>query len=169
MTTIEFPIPANLRLPPVDSGLSEDANRLRAMLRFVASPGTSIALGDPEQRLEVILEESALEDWDGYGARRVSQETAEVARRFLFALPFSATHVDIQADPQGEILFEWCVSPDWILTVAIDQNGRLAYSGLFGRGRIRGTEFFESALPPSIAVALARLVERKTMVAAGSW
>ncbi len=131
------------------------------MLRLAASAGTSVALGDPERRLEEVLEESARDDWDGYGARCVSEETAARARGFLLALPFSATHVDIQADPHGDVLFEWCVSPDWILTVAINQHGRLAYSSLLGRGRTRGIEFLEGGLPPTIAIALARLAERE--------
>jgi hypothetical protein len=41
-------------------------------------------------------------------------------------------------------LFEWSLSPDWILTVSINGQGRLAYSGLFGPNRIRGIEVFDA-------------------------
>lgn len=166
MTTLDHSIAPSLRFSNRDYGLSKDASLLRKAKASAAPARTSIALGSPESRLRETIAEASTDDWDGYGARPVSAQTAEFARRLLRVLPYSASDVDIQADPCGDILFEWAISPQWILTLSIDARGQLAYSGLFGTNSIRGIEDFEHALPPSIALARQRLFDRKKMVEA---
>ena len=146
-------IPQDLRFPAGDRALGSDAGRLRESLRSASPPDRSIALVDPEEKLASALTES----FD----TPVEEATVEYAGSLLNALPlaFQST-VDVQVEPGGEVLFEWAASSKWILTLAINETGRLAYSGHFGTNRTRGMELFEGAVPQSIALAIARIGNR---------
>lgn len=161
MTSLSPPEPLDLRYPPVDQAISDEAGRLRTALRSAACPDTSVALGEPEKRLDSLLARTDHEDWDGYGATAISGDTAHRARAFLNALPLSFQEVDIQGGPDGEVVFEWAVSPTWIVTLTIDERGRVAYSGLFGGSRTRGIEYFSGSVPQPVTLAIARVVDRK--------
>ena len=159
----------NLRFHLDDRALGDDARMLRRRLCTVVSPDTSVALGVPEDRLSQAVERARDVDWDGYGAAAVSPRTVSYAHALLGALSLLARDADIQVDPEGEILFEWAAEPRWILTLAINERGRLAYSALFGSGRVRGVEQFDGSLPATLSHALSRVRDRKAHAEAGRW
>ncbi|MBK8980615.1 MAG: hypothetical protein IPM29_32325 [Planctomycetes bacterium] len=153
MTAISIPL--DLRYPVADRAISEDADRLRGSLRDAARPDTSVSLADAEEKLQAALAEAWKIDAD------VDLATEEYARSFLNALPLALQRsVDVQVEPAGEVVFEWESSPRWILTLAINERGRIAYSGIFGSGRTRGSEIFEGTVPDAVALSLARVCQR---------
>lgn len=153
MTTLSIPL--DLRFPVGDRALGADANRLRDSLRSASRPDTSVALADAEEKLQAALDQAY-----EIGAV-VDHATEEYARSFFNALPLALQRsVDVQVEPAGEVMFEWEAAPRWILTLTVNERGRIAYSGIFGSSRIRGMELFEGAVPGAVALAIARVSQR---------
>jgi hypothetical protein len=150
MTTIPLPLP--LSRFAFDRGLSSSADQLREHGQAAGRAETSVVLSEPQEKLEAALAQAWEVDAD------VEPATHEYARSFLNSLPLHQRQaVDIQIDPSGEVMFEWAVTPRWILTLTINERGRIAYSGIYGSSRTRGMESFEGAVPSAIALAIARL------------
>lgn len=157
-------VPLDLRYPVADRAVSHDAYRLRDTLRNAAKPDTSVSLADAEDKLQAALADAWQIDAE------VETGAEEYARSFLNALPLALQQsVDVQVEPAGEVMFEWEAAPRWILTLTINERGRIAYSGIFGSSRTRGMELFEGTLPDAIALALARVCQRQTGAQARSW
>ena len=153
MTSLSIPL--DLRYPVGDRALSDDADRLRGTLRDAARADTSVSLGDAEERLQEALAGA----WEIDAS--VDASTEEYARSFLNALPLDLQHrADVQVEPEGEVMFEWEFAPRWLLTLTINERGRIAYSGIFGSSRTRGMELFEGSVPDAVALAIARVCQR---------
>lgn len=116
-----------------------------------------------ETRLEIAaglldaFEEASRPNWDGYGAYPVSGITVAHARAFLDLLPSTLPRPEISPHPDGELAFEWSFAPRRLLTVSVNESGRLSYAALFGQARLHGTEFLLDAMPEAVALALRRL------------
>jgi hypothetical protein len=150
-----------------DRAIGDDAIRLRERLRSAARPDTSVTLSH-EDRLARAVAEAAAAGWDGYASAAVSQGALAYARALLSSLSSLASDADAQVDPQGEVILEWSASPKWILTIAISESGRVAYSALLGASKIRGVEMFDGSIPISISNAIARIRDHKaTLSSAG--
>lgn len=102
-------------------------------------------------------QEAARPNWDGYGARPVSEATIAQALAFLDLLPTTLAQPEISAHPDGELAVEWSFGPRRLLTVSVSESGRLSYAALIGHARQHGTEFLLDSLPDSIALALRTL------------
>ena len=147
-----------------DTAWSREAGILGNLLRNAGRPRTSVSIGRPMVALEEVVDEARSADWDGYGARPVAPDVACYARALLRALPADwRSKVEIGADPDGEIVFEWSVSPRWILTMTINRHGQIAYSGLFGPSQVNGLELFDGELPSSVASAVGRVANHKAL------
>lgn len=95
--------------------------------------------------------------WDGYDAEPVSQSTFAQACAFLNALPRDIVMPSVGAEPDGDLTFEWYVSPRRVLSVSIGQGEELHYAALLGKvSRQSGTEPFLGEVPPEIV----RLIHR---------
>jgi hypothetical protein len=100
---------------------------------------------------------ASVPNWDGYGAAPVVAPTTWHAERFLASIPEAWPNPEIDADPDGEVSFEWARSAHWVFTVSVAENGRLSYAGLFGSSRVHGVETFAGTLPRAIVEGLVRL------------
>lgn len=153
MTAISLPL--DLRYPVADRALSQTADCLRSKLRAAAQANTSVSLADAEEKLQAALAAA------GEVGAIVDGATEEYARCFLNALSLRMQQsVDVQVEPAGEVMMEWEADPRWLLTLTINERGRIAYSGIFGSSRTRGMELFEGAVPDVVALALARICQR---------
>jgi hypothetical protein len=149
-----------------DRAVSQEAKRSRLVRRFVrrVTPSESVdqAYENCLQALREAFEESSRPGWDAYGAHPVSEATLARALAFLDALPSTLLWPEISPHPDGELAFEWSFGPRRLLTVSVNESGRLSYAALFGRARVHGTEFFlDDAFPDQIALALRRLYSAK--------
>lgn len=128
----------------------------RKQLRKSNSFGSSIA-GAIEE-LRGVEDKCKSTGWDGYGAAPVEQETVEQAERFLNAFPLGVDAPSVDAEPDGQIAFEWYQSQYRMLSVSVSPDGDLHYAALLGYSRRYGTEPFFGEVPAEIL----RLVQRVT-------
>ncbi len=97
------------------------------------------------------------ENWDGYSAKPVSDETFKRAHRFLEACLSVFPGPSTGATPSGSLSFEWYVAPTKRFIVSIDDGDEIAYAGLFGSASVHGTELFQAEPPQILAQYLSRL------------
>lgn len=90
---------------------------------------------------------------DGHGSTPVSTATIARARVVLSALSIHEQPVDINADPDGEVSFDWRAG-DVLLAVSLSEEGRLSYIYHNGAERMRDTTFLEGDTLPSALRAL---------------
>jgi hypothetical protein len=123
------------------------------------TPSVSIdeARNERLQSLREAFSEASQPGWDGYDASPVSVATLVQAWAFLELLPSALPRPEISANPDGELAFEWSFGPRWLLTVSVNESGRLSYAGLFGLARIHGTEWLLDSIPEPVALAFQRL------------
>jgi len=114
--------------------------------------------------LVIAASEAREEGWDGYGGRAVSREVAKAVGRLINLLPVDLPEPDIVPTAAGELAFDWDLARDWTLSASVNADGRIAFAGIFGTARVRGSESFDKALdkelPPLLAAALRRLHDR---------
>lgn len=114
-----------------------------------------------QSTLEEVVITCSRPDWDGYGARPISQAVHVQARAFLDALPMWLPAPDIVPESDGEIAIEWDVESNRIFSVSIGADGTLNYAGLLGDGVERhGVENFDEVVPTVIIQAIEELYRR---------
>lgn len=123
------------------------------------TPSVSVDQREREQlnALRDVYEEAFVPGWDGHGAEPVSKATLAQALAFLDILPSTSPSPDMSAHPDGELAFEWYFGRGRVLSVSVNETGRLSYAALFGYSSQHGTEFLLDSLPEAIALALRRL------------
>ncbi len=143
-------------------GVGGEAQKVEDLLWQLAHHLASSSLGRMQQeafrQLYEVLEECGRSNWDGYGAQPVSFETYEKAKRMITALPFGIPVPQISAEPDGEITFEWYVTPSRIFSISVGPNNELSYAGLFGASRTYGTEIFYDEIPQTVLSHIKRVV-----------
>ncbi len=106
------------------------------------------------QLLRSVAGEASERNWDGYGAEPVSSETLAMGKNFFYRMPAAYPKPDISSHPNGDLAFEWYVSPRRILTVTINDSGRLNYAWMIGVDRQYGTKHLLDRFPEEITAAL---------------
>ncbi len=139
---------------PTTEGFSEAAqfieevrNKGRKRLKDSVILGLDSAVFD---ELAGVAEECREPNWDGYGAEPVSQETYQIAFRFLEAFPLGSLAPSVGADPDGQLTLEWHRSPRRTLSVSVSADGELHYAALLGPSKSYGTEQFFDEVPQVI-------------------
>lgn len=134
------------------------------------TPSVSVDQRKREQleALREVYEEASLAGWDGHGADLVSRATLAQALAFLDILPSTSPVPDMSAHPDGELAFEWYFGRGRVLTISVNETGRLSYAALFGYSSQHGTEFLLDNLPETIALALRRLCSESIPLRPGS-
>lgn len=107
--------------------------------------------------LKKVFEETSKDNWDGYGATGVSRQVYRNALSFLELLPAEYRQLEVAADPDGALSFEWYIGPRQVFSASIDEGRKLHYAGLFGDNKTYGTETVGDAFPSAIAYNLERL------------
>jgi hypothetical protein len=144
-----------------DGGVSTEAKTLREKIDDVRDEMYETeTLGKGHRDTIDALMESYLEccsdDWDGYGAKAVTEGDLATALRFLDALPSTIPPPEVSVDPDGEFAFDWYNGSN-VLSISVGQLGRISYAAHFGKRRAHGTEYFSDELPAGITQNLARL------------
>ena len=144
-----------------DRSISEEAKQSRHVRKFISDVTPSVSIDEAyNESLDSLLDafkEASRPNWDGYGAYPVSGATIAQARALLDLLPSTLPRPEISPHPDGELAFEWFFGPRRLLTVSVNESGRLSYAALFGNARLHGTEFLSDALPEAVALALRKL------------
>jgi len=104
-----------------------------------------------------VYNECSKENWDGYNAISVTEDTFYEAQKILDLLPSYFGMPDIFAEPSGAIAFEWRNGEKNIFVMSVDEKHAIYYAGIFGESKVHGTEYFEESLPMNIIENLRRV------------
>jgi len=108
-------------------------------------------------RLFSVISQTANEGWDGYGALPVSVKTYIKTMEFLCVLPGTVKLPEMSADPDGSLSMEWYRSPEWIVSISIDGNGKLDYAAIFGDRKYHGSMYFADEIDKEVLNHIGRV------------
>jgi hypothetical protein len=104
------------------------------------------------------LQQGRTGDWDRYSAVAVTDATAQIACRFLSALPSILPSPKVGLAPDGEVSFDWLAGKGRVFSVSLRGDGRLSYAGTFSPGMVvHGSEIFGVAIPEGVIEGVRRL------------
>lgn len=112
---------------------------------------------ETRKSLAEAFESSAADNWDGYGAKPIDPESCLKAIQFSKLLPMDIPLPEIEVDTDGEVRFEWYRGPRQVFSVAVRDDGELAYAGLYGASKTHGTEYISDDLPNTILDSIRRV------------
>lgn len=113
-----------------------------------------------QEALNEVYQEAIKPGWAGLGSNAVHPLTLDMARRFLNALPPGMDAPEVNADPDGEISFDWDKGRDRLLAVSISLAGRLSFIYRNGSVRLRDTLLFTDEKIPAELVGLHHNLKR---------
>ena len=143
-------------------GLSDSAFNLHNQIKDILNNDLSIAVSKEAETelletLADIYEECKVENWDGYGASRIDENSYNESLRFIHFLPKTFPCPEIAIEPDGEVAFEWSSDKRKVFSVSIGGKGDLIYAGLFGINKTHGTEVFGDEFPKKIMDEIERV------------
>jgi hypothetical protein len=97
------------------------------------------------------------DNWDGYGAKAIQLGACLNAAKFLKMMPTTFPIPEIDVEPNGGVMFEWCNNARKVFSAIIEGDDRITYAGLFGENKTYGTEYFGNELPKPILENVQRL------------
>ena len=95
-----------------------------------------------ENELHQVFQDCNQPNWDGYGAMPVSEDSHQLALKFLIALPLGMPIPSVGAEPDGQITLEWYRSARRTLSISISPQNELHFAALIGVSKRYGTEPF---------------------------
>lgn len=108
---------------------------------------------------EVCKTEYSQENWDGYGARPISELALKDAERFIRMLPEFADLPDMSPMPEGDIALEWYGGNKKVLYITFNGDSTIEYIGEFGEeDKVAGRETFTESIPDSVLHYIKRIV-----------
>lgn len=131
----------------------EDPIRLDVEFEDTAKSETPVT-----QDIYDLYKECAADNWDGYGAKRISVGAYLEAMKLAELIPSELPLPEVSPEPCGDIAFEWYKGKRFLLVLSVEGNNTINYAGLFGStNRIYGSEYFSDELPPSVLKMIKRL------------
>ena len=100
-----------------------------------------------QRKILDLLERAGKENWDGEGARAISEETANIAQKIVIEFPSGIEEPDISASPRGDIDFDWVAKEDVMLTISVVSSGKIVFALMLGDLHLSGTEPWKGNLP----------------------
>ena len=101
-----------------------------------------------EKKILDLLKRAGKENWDGEGARAISERIANIAQKIVTEFPSDIEEPDISASPRGDIDFDWVVKEDVMLTISVVSSGKIVFALMLGDFHLSGTkETWEGTLP----------------------
>lgn len=113
-----------------------------------------------QDALKAVYQEALEHDWAGQGSSPVHPLTLDMAQCFLNALPMGMEAPEVNADPDGEIAFDWDFGRDRLLAVSIGLTGRLSFIYRNRSVRMRDTLWFSDGRIPDELVGLYHNLKR---------
>jgi len=142
--------------------MSESANAVQNQFRKLQTDfAWTITFGEHLTKiLENLLEvkaEHSVDNWDGYGAKAIDDESYKNAFNFALSLPTNLPIPEIYVEPDGEVAFEWYEGKRKVFSISIGSKNHLVYAGLFGASKTYGVEYFYDDVPEIILSNIHRL------------
>ncbi|MBI2869261.1 MAG: hypothetical protein HYX96_05495 [Chloroflexi bacterium] len=147
---------------PRNLGVSEDADVIqRETDELKQSFAQTVTFGEHlstiTEGLLQVRKEYSKDDWDGYGAKRVDEQSLKNALRFALTLPASVPEPKVDVIPSGEVVFTWEHGKRQLFSVIIGERNDLSYAGLYGATKAYGVEYYDEGIPESIIANVKRV------------
>lgn len=144
------------------SGMSKSANAvLDLSYELQTDFARDITFGDYYAKmLENLLEvkaEHSVDNWDGYDAKAINDDSYKNAWQFALSLPPNLPTPEIYVEPDGEVVFEWYEDKRKVFSISIGPKNRFSYAGLYGANNTYGVEYFYDDVPDVILNNIYRL------------
>jgi len=141
-----------------DTSSSKDANReigkiLSSSQKEAVSEkiAKSICKYFEEEIFNVIID-CHQDNWDGYGAKKISELSINKARIFCYnvQIPENLPMPYIGVDPDGYVMFTWQYQKN-ILSVIVQPNDKVVFSTIIGSDRMSAfLSFYQGKVPSAI-------------------
>jgi hypothetical protein len=143
------------------NGLSKEADQLshrwNELEKILSNSITFGVRYNMLNSLNEVCSEASLENWDGYGAKVICQNTCSNAVKFIRMLPVDFPIPKIDAEPSGGILFEWYRGIGQVFSAIVESSSKITYAGLFSGNKTYGVEYFENEIPKQILESIQRV------------
>ena len=116
--------------------------------------------------IEEVRAECSKANWDGYGAKPISEAVAERAKLFLDNLSSLLPAPDIAPEADGELAIEWHFGLRRVFSVSIGEEGPLHFAGLFGEEERHGVEPFDGVVSSEVLGYVRKLFSRRAAASA---
>jgi len=112
---------------------------------------------EAEEALLQIYRECSGPRWDAYDAEPISVAAINEARIIIHKLISAFEMPEIVPEANGGIGLEWRMGKEKALVLVVTGKRRIEYAGIFGSGKVHGSEYFEGILPAPFIGLLRRL------------
>ena len=150
---------------PQNWGVSESANEIQRETEelqrdFSRSITFGEHLSEMIERLFEARQEHAINNWDGYGAKAIDEQSYQNAIRFILSLSPDIPAPEIGVEPDGEVVFEWYGGKRKVFSISMGSRNELTYAGLYGISKTYGVEHFYESIPNTILDNISRVFPR---------
>ena len=150
---------------PQNWGVSESAKEIqRETEKFQKDFSQSITFGEHLsemiERLFEARQEHAINNWDGYGAKAIDEQSYQNAIRFVLSLSPDIPAPEIGVEPDGEVVFEWYGGKGKVFSISMGSRNELTYAGLYGISKTYGVEHFYGNIPDTLLDNIGRVFPR---------
>ena len=150
---------------PQNWGVSESANEVQREteeLKYNISPSITFGehLSAMIERLFEARQEHAINNWDGYGAKAIDEQSYQNAIRFILSLTPDIPAPEIGVEPDGEVVFEWYGGKRKVFSISMGSRNELTYAGLYGISKTYGVEHFYGSITNTLSDNISRVFPR---------
>lgn len=147
---------------PQNWGVSESANEIQRETEelqnnFSRSITFGEHLSEMIERLFEARQEHAINNWDGYGAKAIDEQSYQNAIRFILSLTPDIPAPEIGVEPDGEVVFEWYGGKRKVFSISMGSRNELTYAGLYGISKTDGVEYFYGNIPDMLLDNISRV------------
>lgn len=150
---------------PQNWGVSESANEIQReteelQKNFSRSITFGEHLSEMIERLFEARQEHTINNWDGYGAKAIDEQSYQNAIRFILSLTADVPAPEIGVEPDGEVVFEWYGGKRKVFSISMGSRNELTYAGLYGISKTYGVEHFYGNIPDTLLDNINRVFPR---------
>ena len=147
---------------PQNWGVSESANEIQReteelQRNFSRSITFGEHLSEMIERLFEARQEHVINNWDGYGAKAIDEQSYQNAIRFILSLTPDIPAPEIGVEPDGEVVFEWYGGKREVFSISIGSRNELTYAGLYGISKTYGVEHFYGSITNTLLDNISRV------------
>lgn len=135
-TSLVPPSDPQLNLTPV--GVSEESVQIKEELRIIFNELQNISgsvKSGVQTKITKVLDEISTEcmneDWDGYGAKPISDDACKALLGFISQVPASLPVPEVVPESDGDVGLEWHVNNDRWLIMSFNGRGEVHYAAKF--------------------------------------
>lgn len=120
-------------------------------------------------KLKDVVDENAVEGWDGYDASPIHPASARNAHSFLLSMPRHVASPEIVPEPDGEISLEWGNVKTAYASLSFSRDGRCTFASVLTNGdRLSGCFSFKDDIIPDHISHLVQQVAEQTAIPASA-